>query len=135
MTTKSDVYSFGVLLLELLTNQAVVDQSREKPHIGGWVGVKLTNGDISSIMDPRLNGNYQSGSAWQFVELAMSCLNPSSSERPTMSQVVNVLKPCLASQLSRAGPSRDMDISIDTQIKPTEAQYVGDMQSSIPLMF
>ncbi|XP_019095684.1 PREDICTED: probable LRR receptor-like serine/threonine-protein kinase At1g51820 [Camelina sativa] len=111
LTTNSDVYSYGVVLLELLTNQPVVDQSREQDHIGGWVGLKLTNGgDISTIMDPRPR-NYNSGSARQYVELAMACLNPSSSERPTMSQVVDELKQCLASELStRAGPSRDTDM-------------------------
>ncbi|XP_020883602.1 probable LRR receptor-like serine/threonine-protein kinase At1g51820 [Arabidopsis lyrata subsp. lyrata] len=116
LTAKSDVYSFGVVLLELLTNQAVVDQSREKHHIGGWVGAKLTNGDMSSIVDPRLDGNYHSGSALQSIELAMACLNPSSSERPTMSHVVNELKKCLlASQLS----TLNKDSSIHTEIEVT----------------
>ncbi|CAH8255335.1 unnamed protein product [Arabidopsis lyrata] len=46
LTEKSDVYSFGVVLLEIITNQPVIDQRREKPHIAEWVGKMLTKGDI-----------------------------------------------------------------------------------------
>ncbi|KAL0844162.1 hypothetical protein Bca101_017408 [Brassica carinata] len=127
LTEKSDVYSFGVVLLEMITNRPVIDQSREKPHIAEWVGLMLTKGDIKSIMDPRINGDYDSGSVWKAVELAMSCLNPSSMRRPTMSQVVIGLNECLASENSRGGASRDMDskssidvsLTFDTDVSPT----------------
>ncbi|ESQ30275.1 hypothetical protein EUTSA_v10011248mg [Eutrema salsugineum] len=58
LTEKSDVYSFGIVLLEIITNRSVIDQTREKPHIAEWVGLMLTKGDITSIMDPSLNGDY-----------------------------------------------------------------------------
>lgn len=96
-------------MLEIITNQPVIDQNREKPHIGEWVGVMLTKGDIKNIMDPTLNEDYDSGSVWKAVELAMGCLNPSSTKRPTMSQVVIELNECLASENSRGGASRNMD--------------------------
>ncbi|ESQ30274.1 hypothetical protein EUTSA_v10011230mg [Eutrema salsugineum] len=127
LTEKSDVYSFGIVLLEITTNRPVIDQSRENPHIAEWVGLMLTKGDITSIMDPSLNGDYDSGSVWKAVELAMSCINPSSTRRPTMSQVVIELNDCLASENSRAGASRDMDskssievsLTFGTDVNPT----------------
>ncbi|ESQ30276.1 hypothetical protein EUTSA_v10011227mg [Eutrema salsugineum] len=127
LTEKSDVYSFGIVLLEIITNRRVIDQSREKSHIAEWVGLMLTKGDITSIMDPSLNGDYDSGSVWKAVELAMSCLNPSSTRRPTMSQVVIELNDCLASENSRGGASRDMDskssievsLTFGTDVNPT----------------
>ncbi|KAL1220939.1 putative LRR receptor-like serine/threonine-protein kinase [Cardamine amara subsp. amara] len=127
LTEKSDVYSFGIVLLEIITNRPVIDQSREKPHIAEWVGVMLTKGDIKSIMDPSLNGDYDSGSVWKTVELAMSCLNPSSARRPTMSQVVIELNECLAYENSRGGASGDMDskssievsLTFGTEMSPT----------------
>ncbi|KAL0661285.1 hypothetical protein Bca4012_098122 [Brassica carinata] len=127
MSEKSDVYSFGIVLLEIITNRHVIDQSREKAHIAEWVGLMLIKGDIISIMDPSLNGDYDSGSVWKAVELAMSCLNPSSTRRPTMTQVVIGLKECLASENSRGGASRDMDskssievsMTFDTDVNPT----------------
>ncbi|KAL0722763.1 hypothetical protein Bca4012_037362 [Brassica carinata] len=124
---KSDVYSFGIVLLEIITNQPVIDQNREKPHIAEWVGLMLTKGDIINIMDPTLNGDYESGSVWKAIEISMSCLNPSSTRRPTMSQVVIGLKECLAAENSRGGASRDMDskssievsLTIGTEVSPT----------------
>ncbi|KAF8089129.1 hypothetical protein N665_0517s0016 [Sinapis alba] len=119
LTEKSDVYSFGIVLLEIITNQPVIDQSREKPHIAEWVGLMLTKGDIISIMDPTLNGDYDSGSVWKAVELAMSCLNPSSARRPTMSQVVIGLNECLAAENSRGGASKDMDSKSSIEVSLT----------------
>ncbi|KAL0897390.1 hypothetical protein Bca101_081351 [Brassica carinata] len=109
LTEKSDVYSLGIVLLEMITSQPVIQQTREKPHIGEWVGLMLTKGDIDNIMDPNLNGDYDSGSVWKALELAMSCVNPSSSGRPSMSQVVIELKECLVYENSRKGVKSDMD--------------------------
>ncbi|KAJ4875130.1 putative LRR receptor-like serine/threonine-protein kinase [Raphanus sativus] len=64
-------------------------------HITQWVGFELTSGDIRTIMDPNLQGDYDSHSAWRVLELSMSCTNPSSTKRPSMSQVVVKLKECL----------------------------------------
>ncbi|WZZ43043.1 hypothetical protein YC2023_039302 [Brassica napus] len=94
---------------EIITNQPVINQSREKPHIAEWVGLMLTKGDIKNIMDPNLYGDYDSGSVWRAVELAMSCLNPSSARRPTMSQVVIEINECLAYENSRGGTSHNMN--------------------------
>jgi len=109
LNEKSDVYSFGIVLLEIITNQPVINQSREKPHIAEWVGVMLTKGDIKRIIDPKFSGDYDAGSVWRAVELAMSCVNPSSTGRPTMSQVVIELNECLASENSRRGMSQNME--------------------------
>ncbi|XP_019057773.1 PREDICTED: probable LRR receptor-like serine/threonine-protein kinase At1g51820 isoform X6 [Tarenaya hassleriana] len=126
LTEKSDVYSFGIVLLEIIMNRPVIDQSRERPHITEWVGLMLTRGDINKIMDPKLFGEYDTNSVWKVVELAMSCVNPSSSRRPNMSQVVIELNECLASENSRLGTSRDMDskgsievsMSFGTEVNP-----------------
>ncbi|ESQ42384.1 hypothetical protein EUTSA_v10012638mg [Eutrema salsugineum] len=106
---KSDVYSFGIVLLEMITNQAVIDRNRRKSHITQWVGSELNGGDIAKIMDPNLHGDYDSRSAWRALELAMSCADPTSAKRPTMSHVVIELKECLVSENSRRNMSRGMD--------------------------
>jgi serine/threonine protein kinase len=109
LTEKSDVYSMGIVLLEIITNQPVIQQVREKPHIAEWVGLMLTKGDIKSIMDPKLNGEYDSSSVWKALELAMSCVNPSSGGRPTMSQVISELKECLIYENSRKEGRSEVD--------------------------
>ncbi|CAH8387068.1 unnamed protein product [Eruca vesicaria subsp. sativa] len=92
LSLKSDIYSFGILLLEIITNQRVIDQTRKKPNIAEWVTYVIKKGDISQIVDPKLQGNYEPRSVWRALEVAMSCANPSSAKRPNMSQVIIKLK-------------------------------------------
>ncbi|XP_013618860.1 PREDICTED: probable LRR receptor-like serine/threonine-protein kinase PAM74 isoform X1 [Brassica oleracea var. oleracea] len=118
---KSDVYSFGIVLLEMITNQPVIDQSRQKSHITQWVGFMLNRGDITKIMDPNLHKDYESRSVWRAIELAMSCVNPSSVNRPNMSQVANELKECLVPEKSKnmdSQSSHEVSMSFDTGILP-----------------
>ncbi|KFK27501.1 hypothetical protein AALP_AA8G391000 [Arabis alpina] len=102
---KSDVYSFGIVLLEMITNQPVNNRNRRNSHITQWVGSALRGGDIAKIMDPKLNGDYDSRSAWRALELAVSCVDPTSVKRPTMSQVIIELKECIVSENSRRNMS------------------------------
>ncbi|ANM70038.1 Leucine-rich repeat protein kinase family protein [Arabidopsis thaliana] len=127
LAAKSDVYSYGIVLLEMITNQPVIS---EKYHITEWVGSKLNRGDIIEIMDPNLGGVYDSNSAWRALELAMSCADPSSSKRPTMSQVINELKECLVCENSRMSKTRgmeyqEMNISLDTSVVPGARYPMG----------
>ncbi|CAH8357644.1 unnamed protein product [Eruca vesicaria subsp. sativa] len=108
LSEKSDVYSFGVVLLEIVTNQPVIDKTRERPHINEWVGVMLTKGDIRSIIDPKLMGDYDTNGAWKIVELAMACVNPSSNQRPTMAHVVMELNECVALENARKQGTNEM---------------------------
>ncbi|KAL0847267.1 hypothetical protein Bca101_020513 [Brassica carinata] len=109
MAELSDVYSFGIVLLEIITNQDVVDQTREMSHIAEWTAFMLNRGDIAGIMDPNLHGDYNSHSAWRALELAMLCANPSSENRPNMFQVVIELKECLTSEITMKDNGQDMD--------------------------
>ncbi|ESQ51394.1 hypothetical protein EUTSA_v10017541mg [Eutrema salsugineum] len=116
LNEKSDVYSFGILLLEMITSRPVIQQTRERPHIAAWVGYMLTKGDIENIVDPRLSRDYDPTSVWKAIEIAMSCVNPSSRERPNMSQVTNELKECLTSCNSRQGGIGDMGSKSSTEM-------------------
>ncbi|KAL0722760.1 hypothetical protein Bca4012_037359 [Brassica carinata] len=108
LSEKSDVYSFGVVLLEIVTNQPVIDKTRERPHLNEWVGFMLTKGDIRSIVDPKLMGDYDTNGAWKIVELALGCVNPSSNRRPTMAHVVMELNECVALENARRQGSEEM---------------------------
>ncbi|KAF3558589.1 hypothetical protein F2Q69_00012081 [Brassica cretica] len=109
LTEKSDIYSFGIVLLELISNRPIIQPSRERPHLVDWISFMITNGDITNIVDPQLHQNYDIGSVWKAIEIAMSCVSPSSTGRPNMSRVANDLKECLMSEKSRVGETQDME--------------------------
>ncbi|XP_015068432.1 LOW QUALITY PROTEIN: putative leucine-rich repeat receptor-like protein kinase At2g19210 [Solanum pennellii] len=88
---KSDVYSFGVVLLELITGQPPVITSKNC-HITQWVGNSLTTGDVADVIDPSLDGTYDSELVEKYVRLAISCCSPSSANRPTMHYVSSRLE-------------------------------------------
>ncbi|GMY34474.1 LRR receptor-like serine/threonine-protein kinase IOS1 [Fagus crenata] len=101
LTEKSDVYSFGVVLLEIITSRPVIEISLENTHISQWVRNMLAKGEIQNIVDSRLRGDFNVNSAWKAVEMAMKCVSPTSTERPTMSEVVAELRECVASELAQ----------------------------------
>ncbi|CAO2185953.1 unnamed protein product [Urochloa humidicola] len=104
LSEKSDVYSFGVVLLELITGHppAVPISDTESIHISQWVREKLSEGDIESIADPRMEGEYDVNSVWKVSELALQCKEEPSRTRPAMSDVVVGLKECLELEVSHA---------------------------------
>ncbi|KAL7174779.1 hypothetical protein ACSBR1_043888 [Camellia fascicularis] len=95
LTEKSDVYSFGVVLLELITGQPAIIKNDENIHVVNWVKPMLERGEISNIVDPRLQGEFDINSAWKALETAMACVPTSSNQRLTMSRVVGELKESL----------------------------------------
>ncbi|KAK0596663.1 hypothetical protein LWI29_017862 [Acer saccharum] len=103
LNEKSDIYSFGVILLEIITSRPVILTALENTHISKWVNSMLAEGDIRSIVDPKLSGDFEINSAWKAVELALSCTSQSSSERPTMIEVVMELKECLVLAMTPNG--------------------------------
>jgi serine/threonine protein kinase len=90
-TRKSDVYSFGVLLLELLTGKEAV--CCETGHrLTAAVRPKLSDGQVSDVLDQRLGGDYDAAEAAAVAELAMQCVSDSPGLRPSMADVVRVLQ-------------------------------------------
>lgn len=124
LNEKSDVYSFGVVLLEIITCRSVISRlEEENTHIIQWVSSMVAKGDIRNIVDPSLEGKFNKNSAWKAVELALACGSHTSSERPTMTEVVMELKECLTSGIARndeehedkpKGPKRMVTINLES---------------------
>ncbi|KAL3720913.1 hypothetical protein ACJRO7_005682 [Eucalyptus globulus] len=104
---KSDIYSFGIVLFELITGHPAIIRSPEGiMHILQWVTPLIERGDIQSIADPRLNGQFNIGSVWKVVEIAMACVPTNAVERADMNHVLSELKECLTVEISSGRSQR-----------------------------
>jgi hypothetical protein len=89
-------------LFELITGQpAIIRGPVKNNHIFDWINPLIERGDIQNIVDPRLDGEFNTNSAWKAMEIAMSCIAPIAIQRPDMSNVLAELKECLAQEISR----------------------------------
>jgi hypothetical protein len=97
ITPKVDVYSFGVVLLEIMSGrrnspEASVDSSNQVELLPVQVIRKLQEGDVQSLMDPRLQGNFDLKEAERVCKVALWCIQDNELDRPTMGDVVRVLE-------------------------------------------
>jgi serine/threonine protein kinase len=97
---KNDIYSFGIILFELITGQkALIKAAEETIHILQWVIPIVEGGDIQNVVDSRLRGEFNINSAWKTVEIAMSCISQTVSDRPDISHILAGLKECLCLEM------------------------------------
>ncbi|KAI4377754.1 hypothetical protein MLD38_015333 [Melastoma candidum] len=98
LTEKSDVFSFGVMLLELITGSRPVDRTNTymDDSLVDWARPQLTRAledrSFDSLVDPRLQNNYNHGEMARMVACAAACVRRSSRRRPRMSQIVRALE-------------------------------------------
>ncbi|KAI3997401.1 hypothetical protein MKX01_017771 [Papaver californicum] len=94
LTEKSDVYSFGVVLVELLTAEMPISQSRsEKQRSLAPYFISAMEGDkLSQLLDARVLNEGTPKQVSSFAELAKSCLSLTGEDRPTMRQVTTELE-------------------------------------------
>ncbi|XP_022144042.1 LRR receptor-like serine/threonine-protein kinase IOS1 [Momordica charantia] len=123
LTEKSDVYSFGIALLEIISCRPVISRTEDTPHIARWVNSLVSQGDIQNIVDPRLQGQYETNSVWKAVEVAMACVAANSSRRPTMSEVVAELKDCLGTELNRRTENRSLNSTDSTEMRSMSVAF------------
>ncbi|ERN15237.1 hypothetical protein AMTR_s00056p00200580, partial [Amborella trichopoda] len=100
LNVKSDVYSFGIVLLEIISGQPAIIEE-EAIHIVQWVTPKVVRGEIDSVIDPKLQGDYDINSAWKAAEIALACTPQSAIKRATMSDVIGELRGCIQLERSR----------------------------------
>ncbi|GBG70533.1 hypothetical protein CBR_g6661 [Chara braunii] len=115
---KSDVFSFGVVILETVTGRPPIDTfgGHEPMTIAHWVRNRKNDGNLKDIVDPRLpEGSYLIDVVKNVVEVALECLNASSSVRPTIKSVRRSLEEAYKTE-SRAGNSMSLELpSVETQ--------------------
>ncbi|PHU01975.1 hypothetical protein BC332_27226 [Capsicum chinense] len=97
LTNKSDVYSFGVVLVELISSMPAVDMHRHSQEINlaNFAINKIVKCAFHELIDPTLEFE-SDAKIWEMTtsvaELAFFCLQTDRDLRPTMVEVLDILK-------------------------------------------
>ncbi|KAK7261940.1 hypothetical protein RIF29_28264 [Crotalaria pallida] len=89
-----DVYSFGILLLEIASGRKVLVKLNNGVGqlINVWALPLACEKKFSEIVDPRLNGIYVEEELKRVILVALICVQSEPEKRPTMLEVVELLK-------------------------------------------
>jgi hypothetical protein len=116
ITAKADVYSYGMMLLEFVSGRR-----NSEPSADGKIGFFPTRaasliaeeGDVLSLLDPRLEGNANVEELTRVCKVACWCIQDDETRRPPMGQVVQILGGVL--DVNLAPIPRSLQVFADNQ--------------------
>ena len=104
ITSKVDVYSYGIVVLEMVTGKSALEihdffssSGIEQRRLVTWVKEIINNAPTSEfwveeIADPKLEGQYDISKVEILVKVALQCVQDNMNERPSMSEVTEMLQ-------------------------------------------
>lgn len=118
LTEKSDVYSFGVVLAELISSLQAVDITRHRSdvNLANMTVNKIQSQELHELVDPFLG--YEKDNAVRRMttavgELAFRCLQQQRDMRPSMDEIVEVLR-AIKSDEPETQESKVLDVVVRT---------------------
>ncbi|CAG7903961.1 unnamed protein product, partial [Brassica rapa] len=130
LNEKSDVYSFGVVLAELISSKEAVDITRHRHDINlaNMAVSKIQNNAVHELLDPSLGFSKDPEVKRMMVsvaELAFRCLQQEREGRPSMDEIVEILKGIKGE--NRVTPPPDV---VDIEVSGEDD--VGLLRHSVP---
>jgi hypothetical protein len=122
---------FGVVLLVLITGRPAIftaANNAERINLVHWVQGRLLEGDIETVIDPRIRGDCDVNSLWKVAELALRCTERAGRDRPTMAEVVEGLTESLQLEGSSRSSTRCGSVGTNGSVV-AEAESVGALES------
>lgn len=93
ITEKCDVYGFGILVLEVVTGKKPVEYMEDDVVVlNDMVREALDEGKMEDCVDGKLRRNFPVEEAIPVIKLGLICASQVPSNRPDMSEVVNILE-------------------------------------------
>ncbi|KAL5581871.1 hypothetical protein UlMin_014313 [Ulmus minor] len=116
ITAKADVYSYGMMLFEIVSGRRNSEQSEDGKvkFFPSWAAsVIAEGGDVSSLLDPKLKGNTDIEELDRVCRVACWCVQDDEANRPSMSQVVQILERVIDVNLPPV--PRTLQVFVDSQ--------------------
>ena len=118
-TKESDTYSFGIVSLELASGRKPVDLNAKEDQMAifDWVWELYRSGRLLEVVDTKLEGAFDEEQVERLVVIGLWCANPNYSFRPSVRQVIQVLKleaplPILPPPIKSPNPDPDSSASV-----------------------
>ncbi|XP_061372474.1 protein kinase STUNTED-like [Gastrolobium bilobum] len=94
VSDKVDVYAFGVVLLELISGREPISSEARKGEesLVVWAKPILESGDVKDLLDPNLQGKFDVAQMQKLVLAASLCVTRAARLRPTLNQILKILK-------------------------------------------
>ncbi|XP_019166735.1 PREDICTED: probable LRR receptor-like serine/threonine-protein kinase At1g53420 isoform X2 [Ipomoea nil] len=132
LTTKADVYSFGVVVLIVVSGKkekiSMSSSGADTEYLPDLAArEKQREGHFMNLVDKTISNTVDWNQADTMLELALMCLDQYPDQRPTMSQVVKVLKEQL--------PMKDLMESVNqlSSVRDRDHQPHGEIISTTEL--
>ncbi|KAG5244221.1 leucine-rich repeat family protein [Salix suchowensis] len=107
---KIDVYSFGVVLLELATGKEP-NSGDEQTSLADWAWQQFGQGTpIADCLDPEIKEPYFLQEMTTVFNLGLICTHPSPSTRPSMKDVLEILRRCSPDSNGETKTGAELDV-------------------------
>uniref|UniRef100_A0A1J3HF73 non-specific serine/threonine protein kinase n=1 Tax=Noccaea caerulescens TaxID=107243 RepID=A0A1J3HF73_NOCCA len=133
LNEKSDVYSFGVVLAELISSKEAVDITRHRHDINlsNMAVSKIQNDALHELVDPSLGFDKDPEVRRRMMsvaELAFRCLQQEREVRPSMDEIVEILRGIKEKEEIRESSSAPDVVDIEG----SSGDDVGLLRHSVP---